>query len=135
MSLLVPNEGELAMLTLLLSNNLFLGLFKNNLTPTDATIFGDLTAATFTGYAEATLLGGASWTKTAGAPSTATYAPQTFTCSAAGTAQTIYGYYIRDSGNKLWVCERFPAAGIQAISLVGQNRIVNPRLTLKDEGD
>lgn len=135
MSLTVPNEGELAMLTLLLSADLHLGLFKNNLTPSDATVFADLTAADFTGYAEVTLTGGASWTKSAGAPSVATYAPQTFTCLAAGGAQTVYGYYIRDAANKLWAVERFPAASIAAITSVGQNRIVNPRLTLQDTSD
>ena len=133
MALLIPNEGETAILTRILATNLSLGLFKNNLTPTDATVFADVTAATFTGYAAVTLTGG-SWSVAAGAPAIATYAVQTFTCSAAGTAETIYGYYIY-SGTTLYWIERFPAASIAAISASGQSRVVNPRITLKDESD
>lgn len=133
MTITAPDEGEEAILDQMLAVDLTLRLFKNNLTPGNASVFSDFTEATFTGYAAKTLTGGA-WTTTPGAPSVATYVAQTFTCSAAGTAETIYGYYITRAG-KVWIAERFPAAGILAISAANQTRIVNPRITLKDEGD
>ncbi len=123
----------------LAAGDLRIRLFKNNVTPTDASILANFTAATFTGYADITLTNG-SWVTTAGAPSTATYAVQTFTCSTAGTAETIYGYVIfRNGVSKVWFVERFPAANITAglttISLAGQTIVINPRFTLKDEQD
>ena len=135
MALSIPDEGEEDILDVIFATTLVLRLFKNNLTPTNASVLSDFTEADFTGYAAITLTGG-SWTTTPGAPSIATYVAQTFTCSAAGAAQTIYGYYItRTSSGRVWVAERFPAADIAAISAAGQTRIVNPRVTLKDESD
>ncbi len=129
MTLTVPTEGELAQLAVLLAGNLYIGLYKNNLAISKATIFANLTQATFTGYAEQTLTGGA-WVTTGSAPSVATYAAVTFLCSAAGTPETEYGYYIRDGSNKLWAVEAFPTARL--ISAAGASIPVNPRITLAD---
>lgn len=134
MSLLVPNEGEAAILNRLLNGGSFpltLGLFKNNLTPTDANVFADVTAASFTGYASVVLADG-SWTVTPGAPTIATYAPQTFVCSLAGVAETEYGYYLYRGTTLYWI-ERFPSSRL--VSVAGAAIIVNPRITLRDESD
>ena len=134
MALLAVNEGENAILTRLLNGGSFalsLGLFKNNLTPTDATVFADVTAATFTGYAAVTLTDG-SWSIVSGAPCVASYAQQTFTCSASGTAETIYGYYVYRGTTLYWI-ERFSTANQQSISTSGQTVKVTPRITAKDE--
>lgn len=130
MSGLIVNTGKVGELTRLLNGGSFgfsLGLYKNDLTPTTTTVFADVTAATFTGYAAIALTDG-SWAIVSGAPAVATYAEQTFTCSAAGTAETIYGYYIY-RGSTLYYIERYPAASIAAISNAGETRKVNPRIT------
>lgn len=127
----VPNEGELAMLVDLLSFDHVLHLFKNNITPNNATILSNLTEADFAGYSAPTLLGGG-WVTSSGDPSVATYAAQTFTCSATGVAQTVYGYYLTRGGVIRW-CELFPTSRL--ISVVGASITVNPRITLQDSGD
>lgn len=70
------NGGETRMLSLLVNKagtnlaNLTLRLFKNDFTPTETSVVGDLTEATFTGYAAISLASG-DWTISAGAPSSA----------------------------------------------------------------
>ncbi len=134
MSLRVPNVGKVAILTRLLNGGsypLTLGLFKNNLIPGDATVLGDLTASTFTGYAAVTLTDGG-WTIASGAPAIATYPVQTFVCSAAGTPETAYGYYIYSGATLFWA-ERFPTSRL--VSLAGASIPVNPRITDQDSSD
>lgn len=93
------NFGEDRMLGLLVNKgagyavaNVTLKLFKNNVVPAETDTSSTFTEATFTGYAPL-LLTGSSWSLTPGAPSAATVAQQTFTCTAA-TSEPIYGYFL-----------------------------------------
>lgn len=112
MALLFPQNGEVVALSYLTNKvttteNLVLRLFQNNITPAATDTAATYTQATFTGYASVTLTG-ASWTVTAGNPSTATYAQQTFTSSANQATQQIYGYYlVRASSLDIVYAERF----------------------------
>lgn len=111
-NLIVPNDSKKTNMQLIL-NGLFIGtkirLFQNNYTPVAATVIGDLTEATFSGYAQITLAGGA----VAGAldaenRAVITWNAVTFT-KAGATGNTIYGYYIVDNGGVLLWLERFDA--------------------------
>lgn len=112
MALLVPNTGEVIALQYLVNKvatpeNLVLHLFKSNTTPAEADVAGTYTEANFTGYASIPLTG-ASWTVTGGAPSSASYAQQTFTSTAGSQNQDIYGYYLTRLGSAdLVYAERF----------------------------
>jgi hypothetical protein len=85
MALVLPNGGEVLALSYMVNKatpeNLVLCLYQSNTTPAESDVIGTYTEATFTGYSNVTLTG-ASWTVVAGAPSTASYAQQTFTSSA-----------------------------------------------------
>jgi len=110
MTLVVPDEGEQALLERMLntsSGNTVLRLYTNSLTPVEGTVVGDFTEATAAGYAAKTLAEG-SWTvAVAGGISDATFAQQTFTFTA---AETVEGYFITDVGatEVLWA-EKFAA--------------------------
>lgn len=133
MSLIIPNAAEEAFLDLILATNYTLKLFSSDTTPTEATVAGDLTEATFTGYAAINLTGG-SWTTTQGDPTTGTYAQQTFTRSSTGVAQSIYGYYVvTTTGGLLRWVERFENAVV--MELINDAIRITPRITLKDEQD
>lgn len=112
MALLVPNTGEVIALQYLTNKvatpeNLVLCLFKSNTTPGETDTTGTYTEADFTGYSNITLTG-ASWTVASGAPSSASYAQQTFTSSAGSQNQNVYGYYLkRASSGDLVYSERF----------------------------
>ena len=111
MALLVPNQGEDLALQALVNKtapqNLTYRLYKNNKTPAETDTEADYTQSTFTGYAAAALTG-ASWSTTPGAPTSATYAQQSFTSSADQAAELAYGYYViqATSGKLVWA-ERF----------------------------
>jgi hypothetical protein len=87
----------------------------------------DFTEATFPGYAAVTLTS-ASWTVTAGAgsPSFATYPQQTFERSSSGTAQLVYGYWVRQTSDSVlrWF-EAFD--GPLSFELIGARYRVTPR--------
>lgn len=132
MALVVPNGGEVIALQLLVNKvsvteNLVLCLFQNNVTPAETDVIGTYTEATFTGYANVNLTG-ASWTVTGGAPSSASYAQQTFT-STAVQSQTIYGYYLkRATTGDLVFAERFSDAPV-TITNNGDLIKVTPTIT------
>lgn len=111
MAIVIPNGGEVLALGFLVNKsvpeNLKLRLFESNTTPAETDTIATYTTATFTGYADITLTG-ASWTVTAGAPSTAAYAEQTFTSTAGGQAKSVYGYvYLRLTTGDIVGAERF----------------------------
>jgi hypothetical protein len=108
---LVPNAAEGVWMENVLNKtapqNWVLKLYKNNYTPIDASVEGDFTEADFTGYGAKTLAG-ASWTVTPGAPTSASYAQQTFTSSVDQTIQYIYGYLlVQATSGKIMSAERF----------------------------
>jgi hypothetical protein len=114
MAIVVPNGGEVLALGFLVNKstpeNLKLRLYESNTTPSETDTIATFTTATFTGYADATLTG-ASWTVTGGAPSSATYAEQTFTSTAGSQSKSVYGYcYLRTTTGDLVAAERFSDA-------------------------
>src|SRR5689334_17620948 len=119
--LVICREGAAEMLTRIvlkaLSDDVVLGLFTNNVTPSDTTVLTDLIECTGGGYAELTLTG-TDWTITQGAPSVASYALQTFTFSGVPGVATIYGYFIK-AGTVLLYAERFATAPL-TIAAAGQ---------------
>jgi hypothetical protein len=109
-----------------------LHLFQNNYTPVDTTVVGDLTEATFDGYAANALAG---WSAAALDVNNkaATEAPlSTFTKTAGATTNTIYGVYCLDVDGDLAYAERNPAGGV-LINTTGQTYSNLPRVTLKTE--
>lgn len=127
------NQGETIMLEAFINKtapqSLVLKLFKNDVTPVETTVEGDLTEADFTGYASIALTP-ATWTTTAGAPSDVTYPQQTFASSANQAAQNVYGYYIvQTSSGKLVAAERFSSAPYVIVNN-GDAIKVTPKITM-----
>jgi len=116
MGLVVPDIGELYILASWIlgyaPTNLKVHLYQNNYTPVDSTVLGDLTEATFSGYAAAAVTLGTP-TEVSNKAKTVGTAAQVFTHNGGGTANTIYGYYVKDlsTGNLAWV-ERFGSSQI-----------------------
>lgn len=82
-------------------------LFKNDVTPTPSTVVGDLTEATFPGYASFTVVTmGANFIDSAGRVCSNTGQHQ-FVCSGGGPLETIYGCYFVDTGGLLVMAARF----------------------------
>lgn len=129
MALLVPNTGEVIALSLLVNKgtpeNLVYRLFATNVTPAETDTAASYTEAAGGGYAAITMTG-ASWTVTAGAPSTAAYAQQTYTFTGVLTTNaTIYGYFVTQATSGILVlAETFtsftPAANGDNIKLTPQ---------------
>lgn len=111
MALVVCNNGEDVALQYLVNKDtpedLVLRLFVSNTTPAETDTAGTYTECTETGYSAITLTG-ASWSTTPGAPTSASYAEQTFTFTGSPPAgQTIYGYYYtRATSADLIIAER-----------------------------
>ncbi len=137
MALLVPNVGEVVLLSNLLAGgtleNWTLKLFKSNTTPAEGDTAASYTEADFAGYSAKTLTRsvnpGTTWgtPSTSGGTTSSSYAAQTFTSSDA-TAQTIYGYFVvgATSGTLLFA-ERFDTPR----TIVSPDTItVTPRLEL-----
>lgn len=130
--LLLPDVGEAYMLNAIFKNaaiggNQTLKLFTNNITPAEAD-----TLATYTemgavnGYAAKTLTR-ANWTvNTAGGVTTAAYAQQAFVFTA-GSAVTVYGYFVCDGATLLYA-EKFASA--QVVQNAGDEIRVTPQITL-----
>jgi hypothetical protein len=134
MGIVVVDEGEVALLELMTSVDLYLRLFTNDVedgltaAQIEALTAADLTEASFTGYGAKTLDGG-SWTVTAGDPSTATYTKQGFVSTIDQTPQTLYGYYVtRASDGTLCWYEYFSST----VSISGASEFVaiTPGITL-----
>lgn len=110
MSIVVSNVAEVAALTKILkTTNLFLRLYSNDVIPGETDTAVTFTQVTGGGYAVKTLIA-ASWVIVSGAPSTGTYAQQTFTFTGVTDAPgSIYGYYVINTLGILQWAERFTA--------------------------
>lgn len=132
MTLVLPNQGEVIALAALVNKtapqDLVLKLYKSNTTPAETDTEATYTEADFTGYSAASLTG-SSWSTNSGAPSSASYAQQTFTSSADQSSQSVYGYFVvqASSGKLVWA-ERF-SNGPYAIANNGDNIKVTPAIT------
>jgi len=131
MSIKVPNQGENGMLTDMLSilNTYKLHLYKNNLTPGDATVIGDFTEADFAGYAPVTLNAWGAVAQNANAEAETDHPMVTFTCTGPATSNDIYGYYVTNTSGALRWAEKNPN-GLQTINAGGQTYPVIPRFVL-----
>jgi hypothetical protein len=119
---LVPNEGEIQLLTDLLAGgtleNWTLKLYKTNVTPAETDTGATYTVADFTSYANKTLtrsVSGSTWQTVAGGSPSGSWsaeaavakssygsAAQSWTCGASGN--TIYGYYIVGATSTKLIC-------------------------------
>ncbi len=113
MPAVIPNHGESDALSYFVNKsaptNLILKLFKNDKTPAEGDVAADYTECDFAGYSAITLTG-ASWNVVEGAPSSASYAQQTFTNTGA-VAQSVYGYFlVRATSGRIAYAERFTGA-------------------------
>lgn len=130
MPMKVPNAVEVEVLNALLTPALTMRLYGNDKTPADSDVAANYTEISGGGYSSKPLTF-ANWTITAGTPSQAVYAPQTwiFTGPVAGP-NTIYGYYVtrNSDGNLMWA-ERFPAANVPFGPVNGSKIIVGPRFS------
>jgi len=123
-AMLIPNEGEIQLLTDLLAGgtleNWTLKLYSSNTTPAETDTAATYTEATFTGYSAKTLtrtLSGSTWStpatnSTNTVNSEAADAKSSYGASAqswsATSAQTIYGYFIVGAtSTKLIAAEKF----------------------------
>ena len=112
MALLVPDEGEVELLSMSLNKvaqaDVKLKLFTNNYTPVEGSVVADFIECVAAGYAAITLTG-AGWTIATSVGVTTAEQPQkTFTLTAASTD---YGYYITNgAGTKILWAERFSDA-------------------------
>lgn len=132
MALLVPNVGEVLALKNFLNHtapqNQTLKLYTSNTTPAETDTDSTYTEATGGGYS-AIGLTGTSWSVSAGAPSSATYAQQTFTFTSAPSVTSMYGYFVvqATSGILMWA-ERF-SAGPYPMTQNGDNIKITPAIT------
>jgi hypothetical protein len=111
MAIVTCDQGEGLALKAILNHtagqNLVLKLYKSNTTPGETDTEATYTEADFTGYSNVTLTG-SSWSVSGTAPTTASYAQQTFTSSAGSQSQSVYGYYlVQTTSGKLIFAERF----------------------------
>ena len=118
MALVVPDEGEIELLTKLLKNttdteDYLMRLYQNNYTPSGTTTATDFTEANFSNYAEKTIACSDWATPTTNVNNKAesSVSVQSWTCGTVGN--TIYGYYIIGSvsGKVLWA-EKFASTRI-----------------------
>jgi hypothetical protein len=115
--------------------NQVLRLVKATFTGSKTRVIGDFSPqatfeANFAGYAAITLTG-STWPSASVAANVASsaYGNQTFTRSSTGTAQTIYGWILTDSGfTKLYANCVF-TAGPYTLTNNGDSITVNPQLT------
>lgn len=129
----VVKTGDLEILGVLKAEDtLFKGkLFKNDVTPTVATILANLTVADFSGYANATLAWGTPFIN--GSDKGEIDATQlTWTHNGGGTSNTIYGFYVVNAAETILIyAERFPAPILMGTS--GAEIKYTPRFTCVTE--
>lgn len=109
-----------------------LRLFKNDLTPTPATVLADLTEANFGGYSRLTMTR-ATWTTptvVSGCAHSNWDTVATVWDVTAGPSQTIYGYaYVDASLGVLRFIQRFDSGDIHPV-VIGSKITLLPQITL-----
>lgn len=133
MTLLCPDVGEVVLLRRILyeaPSDLTLKLYRTDVTPAESDTAASFTEANFTDYVAKTLTAsqtGGTWAapSTSGGTTSASYAQQSWVCGASGN--TIYGYFLVNSGGTLVIGEKFAAAR----TLVSSDELrVTPRIEL-----
>jgi len=134
MSFIVPNVVEVEVLTERLTPTHTLRIFGNNYTPLPTSVAANFTEIAGGGYANKPLTF-ANWTITAGSPSIAVYASQTWIFTGVINAPgTIYGYYVtRNSDGKVLLAERFPPANVPFSPVAGSKIILLPTFSCESQ--
>lgn len=122
MSAVVPDEGEVALLEIIKADwNVPLGprifLFINDYTPAAADTFASYVLATFPGSEVEHRLNAWGAVATVGGIATMSHPTVTWTRSASGPSQTVYGIVVVDELNEVLYAERNPAGGIPMASI------------------
>lgn len=117
--LIVPEEGQKKLLDMLVGATGFTGvrlrLYKNNYTPVAGSVYSSFTEADFSGYAGVTPSFSAA-TIVNGKGNIQDSAARDFTHNGGGTANTVYGYYVVESGStKILWAERFPSPLLMSV--------------------
>jgi hypothetical protein len=130
MALVTPDSLKSSYLTTILGASVNMRLFKNNVTPDPALGVGQFTEADFSGYAPTTLPSFTVAVVSHVAQGSA--APQSFTADGGivGSPQTVYGYYVTDSGGALLWSELI-ATGPTAFVNPGDQLQVTPNYNLQ----
>ena len=116
---LIPDEGMVVLQDKMNSVGLIAGytlrLFQNNFTPSKSSVFSSFTVATFSGYAGVAITWGAG--SISANISTALAPAAVFTRSIGATSNTIYGWYLTDSGGtKVIACNLLAAPKVMGVS-------------------
>ena len=136
MTIIVPSVSEKDLLEFMTGKatptSWVLRLFVNNITPDDNTVLANLTEMTTNGYVTKALAN-ANFIAVAGAvsfPATSTYnAALTWTFTASGGSNVVYGYYVTEVGNgRLQWIELFPTP--KTVANAGDQIIITPTITL-----
>jgi len=130
MTLVVPNSGEAALLTLALGANVTLKLYSNDKTPAETDTAANYTEVAGGGYVSKTL-SSASWSIVAGAPSVASYTYQDFQFTGPTNAPTtVYGYFVVNAAGVLLWAERFGAGVLPFSPVLGSLIRITPKLSM-----
>jgi hypothetical protein len=135
MALVVPDVGELYILAAWIAgyppSSLKVHLYQNNYTPVDSSVLGSFTEATFSGYASA-VFAFAAPSEVANKAKAVAISPTVFTHNGGGTANTIYGYFVKDlaTGDLVWA-ERFGSSQIMTNN--GDQISLPPQITFDSE--
>lgn len=138
MALKVPDEGELELLSKMISDHLstdekyILKLYKIDHTPLNADSTSNYTEANFTDYANVTLSRGGAWNAASASGSKAEIELATQQSWTSGTAgNTIFGYYVvGGTSTKLLWAEKFGTPRV----LANQDVLnLTPKFTLESE--
>lgn len=134
MPIVAPNDGLPLLIGILFKDAAVpaldwkLGLFVNNYTPVQASVFADFTLATFTGYSAADI-SRAGWNAPAliGNKAQIQYGYTPIVWTATAVFQIVFGYLIYDLSNKVLLSERFSVpVDLNVYPVIG----VLPRVTL-----
>ncbi len=135
MPLVVSDAGERSLLDLcrVLPGSTNIWLYKNNVTPSDASVWTDFTVANYTGAAAQGMVGSVAATTVGGKAYTA-YTQRIFTVTAnGGPSNSIYGYVVYNASTaQFFWAERF-ASGPYTMANLGDTIKVTPTLTLFSE--
>lgn len=107
-------------------------VFKNDYTPTEASVLGDFTEANFASYAYITSSGWSAPALNAGNKAETVATLATWTMGTPGTTNTIYGVFVKSAAGDLLFAERNPAGGI-LMATAGQTWSWLPKFTGNSE--
>lgn len=135
MNLPLPSDGQSRDLAILTANDdvLTVRLFQNNLTPTQTSVIGDFTEATYDGYAAQTLVyTGAQVHDGANNRWLQPCTTLTYTKGSGTTGNNIYGCYLTDGAGRLRGCGRLDGAPAP-MTVVGQTVVITLQRAMASE--